>query len=335
MATSITAQLMLAALDKWGIVPKFYKPDWATHNRNAQQGFGPINGFVIHNFGSDTSDPNSLAYLYNGDLARGMPGPLSQFAITDDGTVWVIGWGTANHTGSMAKALHALVVDDKAPLDRDYKPTVRTGDAGSMNGVNPHYLGVEMTYGKAPTSAQRASAVRLAAALMDLLGPGYTGGSVVGHRECTLDRSDPVGVPMGAFRRDVNALLKSGPGRASSDTTTTPAGDDMPITDADAQKIANAVASLAIPNHDPNPGDKTPPATYAAKSYWVMGNWRAADLQNTVAKLRAELAGLSAAVEALAKAQGADASQIAGIVDQAVRDRLAQVRFDVTDSPNA
>jgi hypothetical protein len=114
-----------------------------------------------------------------------------------------------------------------------------------------------------------------------------------------------------------------------------PAGDDMPITDADAQKIANAVASLAIPNHDPNPGDKTPPATYAAKSYWVMGNWRAADLQNTVAKLRAELAGLSAAVEALAKAQGADASQIAGIVDQAVRDRLAQVRFDVTDSPNA
>jgi hypothetical protein len=320
MATSITAQLMLAALDKWGIVPKFYKPDWATHNRNAQQGFGPINGFVIHNFGSDTSDPNSLAYLYNGDLARGMPGPLSQFAITDDGTVWVIGWGTANHTGSMAKALHALVIDDKAPLDRDYKPTVRTGDAGSMNGVNPHYLGVEMTYGKAPTSAQRASAVRLAAALMDLLGPGYTGGSVVGHRECTLDRSDPVGVPMGAFRRDVNALLKSEPGRASSDTTTTPAGDDMPT----PAELWN------VPFKSPTDG-----ASYPASSWLVMANVKAGEARNLAAKALATATATAAAMDALAKAQGADASQIAGIVDQAVRDRLAQVHFDVTDSPNA
>lgn len=219
MATALTADAMLAALAKWGIEPKFYKPDWRTHNRNAAQGFGPLEGFVVHNFGSDASDPNSLAYLYRGDTARGMPGPLSQFAITDDGAVWIIGWGSANHTGSMARALRALVLKDAAPLAADFKPGVRSGDAGSVSGVNDNYLGVEMTYGKAPTAAQRASVVRLAAALMDAL--GYTGGSVIGHRECTVDRSDPVGMSMWQLRRDVNALLKAGPDRAA-DTASKP-----------------------------------------------------------------------------------------------------------------
>lgn len=214
MATALTADAMLAALKKWGIAPKFYRDDWRTHNRNAAQGFGPINGFVVHNFGSDTSDPNSLAYLYRGDNARGMPGPLSQFAITDDGTVWIIGWGSANHTGYMEQGLHALVLKDAAPLDRDYRPT--TTDSAGIGRVNPHYLGVEMTYGKAPTAAQRKSVTLLAAALMDALGAGYTGGSVVGHRECTKVRSDPIGVPMWQLRRDVNALLKSGPTEMSA-----------------------------------------------------------------------------------------------------------------------
>jgi len=215
---------MLAALKKWGIMPKFYKPDWRTHNRDAQQGWGPINGFVVHNFGSDTSDPNSLAYLYNGDLARRLPGPLSQFAITDDGQVWVIGWGAANHTGFMDKDLHALVLKDAAPLAADFKPDGSGSTPSSgMGAVNPHYVGVEMTYGKAPTAAQRTSVARLGAALMDALGTGYTGGSVVGHRECTTQRSDPVGVPMWQLRRDINALLKAGTVAGSGTSTPAPA----------------------------------------------------------------------------------------------------------------
>ena len=227
MATALTADAMLAALKKWGIAPKFYKPDWRTHNRDAQQGWGPIYGFVVHNFGSDVSDPNSLAYLYNGDLARGMPGPLSQFAITDDGQVWVIGWGTANHTGFMDKDLHALVVKDAAPLSADFKPDASGSSPSSgMGAVNPHYIGVEMTYGAAPTAAQRKSVTLLAAALMDACGPGYTGGSVVGHRECTTQRSDPVGVPMWQLRRDVNALLKAG----ATVTTTPPKPVTAPTT---------------------------------------------------------------------------------------------------------
>lgn len=244
MATALTADAMLAALNKWGITPRFYRDDWRTHNRNAAQGFGPINGFVIHNFGSDASDPNSLAYLSRGDLARGMPGPLSQFAITDDGTVWVIGWGTANHTGSMSRALHALILKDAAPLGADYRPGVRAGDAGSISGVNDNYLGVEMTYGKAPTPAQRKSVTLLAAALMDALGAGYTGGSVIGHRECTVDRSDPVGIPMWQLRRDINALLKSGP-TGTAPTPAPAAPEDDMFSDADRATLRAIEQALA------------------------------------------------------------------------------------------
>jgi hypothetical protein len=228
---------MLAALAKWGITPKFYKPDWRDHNRNAVQGWGPIYGFVVHNFGSDTSDPNSLAYLYNGDLARGMPGPLSQFSITDDGQVWVIGWGTANHCGFMDKDLHALVLKDSAPLDRDFRPDSSDATGGGIGKVNPYYIGVEMTYGAAPTDAQRKSVVLLGAALMDALGPGYTGGSCVGHRECTTARSDPTGVPMWQYRRDVNALLKAGPAGA-------PTQEDDMFSDSDRATLKSIELAL-------------------------------------------------------------------------------------------
>jgi len=251
MATALTADAMLAALAKWGITPRFYKSDWRTHNRNAVQGWGPINGFVVHNFGSDTSDPNSLAYLYNGDDARGMPGPLSQFAITDDGAVWVIGWGTANHTGSIDPRLHALVLNDAAPLDADFRPATTFSNNTGTHSINDNYVGVEMTYGKAPTAAQRKSVALLGAALMDALGAGYTGGSVIGHRETDTGRSDPVGIPMWQLRRDINALLKTGPGRtASSAGPLTPAPIPKPAP-APTPEVPDMQPTDIVPGTDP------------------------------------------------------------------------------------
>lgn len=223
MATSITPAIMLAALKRWGITPKFYRPDWQTHNRTAVQGWGPLYGFIVHNFASDISDDSSLAYLYNGDAARNLPGPLSQFAITDDGQVWVIGWGTANHAGTVDTDTHNLIVKDAMPRDRDVKPnTSGASTSGTVKG-GPRYIGVEMTYGaKGPTAKQRAACVRLAAAMAEML--GGTGGSVAGHRECTTTRSDPQFIPMGPFRKEVDALIKAGPsGVASSGTATKPA----------------------------------------------------------------------------------------------------------------
>ena len=327
MATALNEDAMLAALAKWGIEPKFYRADWRTHDRDAQQGFGPIYGFVVHNFGSDISDENSLAYLYRGDNARGMPGPLSQFAIDDDGTVWVIGWGASNHTGSISRALHALVLKDAAPLDADFRPTVRSGDAGSMSRVNDNYIGVEMTYGKAPTAAQRKAVVRLAAAIVDALGPGYTGGSVIGHRECTLDRSDPVGVSMAQLRRDVNALLKAGP----TGTTTPPKITPTPTQEVDPMPTPKDLWQFdGIPAPDPSASNPNwQPDSYLRQTYLQV---RAA---------RADLAALVAVVGELAKGQPLTAEQITAAAKAGASEALdekitdADVALNVTPPPSA
>jgi hypothetical protein len=104
-----------------------------------------------------------------------------------------------------------LVKHDSAPLAADFRPNVNFNSPGTVHHINDNFVGVEMTYGAAPTAAQRATVAKLGAALMDLFGVGYTGGSVVGHREATTDRSDPVGFQMWQLRRDINALLKAGP----------------------------------------------------------------------------------------------------------------------------
>ena len=224
--TTITASDMLAALKKWGITPRFYKADWQSHNRNSVQTWGRLNGFVVHNFASDIADSSSLDYLYRGDSARQLPGPLSQFAITDDGQVWVIGWGVANHCKSVDNDTHALVLKNAMPRDRDVKPNTNGSESSGWVSGNQHYIGCEMTYGnKGPTAAQRASIVRLAAAMMDMLGGisgGYTGGSVIGHREATTTRSDPQAMPMGPVRTSIDALLKKGPGAAPAPAPTPP-----------------------------------------------------------------------------------------------------------------
>ena len=233
----LTADQMLAALAKWGIKPRFYRDNWRTHNRgNRGAGWGPINGFLVHNFASDISDASSLAYLYNGDNARGMPGPLSQFAIDDAGTVWVIGWGRANHGGFGDPGFVDALAYDRLSLTSDYRP--RT--AGSVD-MNARTYGVEMLYGKAPTQAQRDSVVRLAAALMDA--HGYAATSVGGHRESTTQRSDPVGFQMGPLRAQVAALLRTG-STLSKPVTLPKPSNPKPVPEEDDMNIADIVKAV-------------------------------------------------------------------------------------------
>lgn len=224
MATDITADMLLAAFKKRGVKHRFYKDraDFLTHNRNragantsaTKGGFGPIKGVIWHNFGSAGSDTNQLAYLYRGDGdGSSKPGPLCLGGITDDGTIVLMGWGTATHAGPGDPKTLALLESDAMPLDRERTPTYN----GTMKGtlpVNPFFLGFEMCHGpEGPTAAQRKSLVLATAAIMEMLGGpsnGYSGGSAAMHRELTTNRSDPQGVAKdGAMRREVNALLKS------------------------------------------------------------------------------------------------------------------------------
>lgn len=74
---------------------------------------------------------------------------------------------------------------------------------------------------------------------------------------------------------------------------------DMPLTDADVQKVVNGLLNAPVLNHDANPNDDEKPGTYSYKSYGVMANWRAADLQRSVAQLSGQLAGVVKALELL------------------------------------
>lgn len=223
MSTDITADDLLAALTKRGVKFRFFKDkaDFLTHNRNRADantrvtpgGFGPIKGVAGHNFGSTGSDTNQLAYLYRGDgPTSSKPGPLCLGGIVDDGTVVLMGWGTATHAGPSDPKTVKLLESDALPLDREVTPTTNGTSPGTV-AVNPFLLGFEMCHGpEGPTTAQRSALVRATAAIMEMLGGpknGYSGGSFVMHRELTTARSDPQGVKKdGSLRREVNALLR-------------------------------------------------------------------------------------------------------------------------------
>ena len=238
MSTAITADDLLAAFKKRGVKYRFYKDyaDFKTHNRNAAGantsatpgGFGPIRGVVWHNFGSSGTDTGQLAYLYRGDgEGSSKPGPLCLAGITDDGTLVLMGWGTATHAGPADPKVEARARANTMPLDGELRPTTMGTDPGTVP-INPFYLGFEMCHGsEGPTAAQKASLVLATAAIMELLGgirDGYTGGSVMMHRELTYNRSDPQGVPKdGALRAQVTATLKKWATPVAGSGTTTPA----------------------------------------------------------------------------------------------------------------
>ncbi|HXJ66341.1 MAG TPA: hypothetical protein VNN79_21475, partial [Actinomycetota bacterium] len=124
MSTTITPDEFLASLTKWGVKWRFYsnKADWLTHNRNnagnntaaTPGGFGPLRGVVEHNTAS-TSQTGMLTYLYQGDPARQLPGPLCNWATLKTGEVVLMGWGTSNATGPGDPRPDALVRSNSMP----------------------------------------------------------------------------------------------------------------------------------------------------------------------------------------------------------------------------
>lgn len=79
---------------------------WKNRGRPASTGdFDPTAGITVHHTGSTSSRavPNpSLQTLIAG--RSDLPGPLCQFAVAFDGTVYVIAAGRANHAGRVGKS---------------------------------------------------------------------------------------------------------------------------------------------------------------------------------------------------------------------------------------
>ena len=192
----LTPDQIRAALAKFGVQAN-YIPGWETRNRgNLGDGFGPMNGFVVHHTGDDAPDDLDLRVVRDG--RSDLPGPLAQFGLRDNGVVDVIGCGRANHAGTGDSKILDLIRSE----GYDFVLPKPQDDGYDGNG---RFYGVETYYSGSHRPEQYNAMVNLAAAICDA--HGWTGKSVLGHKEWTYTKVDPGSFDMPQFRRDVNARI--------------------------------------------------------------------------------------------------------------------------------
>jgi len=292
VAAPMTPAQWRTAMKKWGVDWAEY-PGWTTRKRPGS--FAPV-GIVIHHTGSD-SGQNSTAYdhflFVEGRPAEGIPGPLCQATDEMDGDVIQGAIGRANHAGSGSSRTLAAIKADNVSLTA----TVRPGP-DDTNG-NGWLYGIEVKFdgGQPMTAKQYDSVVRWAAAICDFY--GWSGGSVVGHKEWSSRKPDPGSTDMAKFRRDVNARLKAGPVVVKPPSISQ--GAVMALTSADLTNI-----NIAAYNANSRYGKDFWTAPSGTGTY--MRN-QIANTQADVAELKTNMATLLAKVDALTK-QEADRYQV-------------------------
>lgn len=231
MAVPMTETQMRNALRKFGVTMKEY-------NGRARPGaFSPV-GVVIHHTGSDGGQ-NSSSYdrflFWDGRESEGIPGALCQVAVEMDGDFIVGTLGRANHAGRGAQNTLNLVRADAAPLNDEINP-----GADAIDG-NAQYYGFEVKYdgGQPMTAKAYDAAVRGAAAICDFY--GWTGQSVIGHREHSRRKGDPGKTAMDKFRRDVDAMIARVNGSSPTPQPQNPEGE---LSVSDVQTILSKLDSL-------------------------------------------------------------------------------------------
>lgn len=206
MATPMTADETLLALRHWQ-VPFQQVDGWRTRNRDHKGPWGPVHGVMLHHTGDDADDVVDLEVVTRG--RAGLPGPLAQFGCDDEGTIWLIGCGRANHAGGGdPRVLHAVIEESYG--GHPPRPREHTGSSGATDG-NDNFYGVEAFYSgqRAPTAQVRRSLVLLAAAICHH--HGWTARSVIGHKEWSSWKHDPGHLDMRSFRAAVAEQLVGGP----------------------------------------------------------------------------------------------------------------------------
>ncbi|MBW1603036.1 N-acetylmuramoyl-L-alanine amidase [Streptomyces sp. JJ66] len=195
MATPLTASSLLTALRREGCTV-VQVGNWRTHNRNHRGPWGPVNGVMIHH--TVTSGSRRTVELCRNGYP-GLPGPLCHGVITKDGRVHLIGHGRTNHAGlGDDDVLRAVIAERRTP-----PPNERNTDG------NRRFYGFEcenLGDGRDPWPAAQLEAIeRVAAAVCRR--HRWNEWSVIGHREWTHHKIDPVGFTMDAMRARIRKRL--------------------------------------------------------------------------------------------------------------------------------
>ena len=241
MAVPMTKSQWESQLRKFGLTMKTYP------GRSRPGAFSPV-GVVIHHTGSDGGQ-NSASYdhflFWEGRASEGIPGALCQATVEMDGDFILGTTGRANHAGKGAANTLALVKADKAPLNGEISP-----NADSLDG-NAQYYGFEVKYdgGQPMTAKAYDTTVRAAAAVCDFY--GWSGQSVIGHREHSRRKNDPGKTAMDKFRRDVDAMIARVNGGTPPAQPNNPEGE---FTVAEADRVISVLGSKLDALHEINSG---------------------------------------------------------------------------------
>jgi hypothetical protein len=215
VASPLNADTLFKALKAEGVKVVEHGA-WRSHNRNHRGAWGPVNGTMVHHTGAYSSEAQITQYCYGGSSA--LPGPLATGVIGRTGTVHLIGNGRANHAGGGdARVLAAVTHEDygsKPPATHEHE-----GSTGAVDG-NAHFYGWEcINSGSGKESwpvAQYVSMVKTQAAILRAhraKGEKWGEKSVISHAEWSDWKSDPRGIDMAKFRKDVAACLAQPAGK--------------------------------------------------------------------------------------------------------------------------
>lgn len=205
MSNPMTADKIISQLKRWNAPTMEYR-NWRTHNRNHKGLFDDVRGLIIHHTGSDGSDQRELLYSGRSDL----PGPLCHFGIDQKGTIYLVGWGRANHAGLGDGNILQLVTSENYSDNTKLTPHVQDTDG------NRYFYGVEIWYNgnHSMTTAQYSSLMLLCGAVAEH--HKWTDKSFIGHGEWSTEKWDP-GISknkmmnMSNVRLDIRDTIKRGP----------------------------------------------------------------------------------------------------------------------------
>ena len=183
-------------LTAWGHPAKRLS-GWRSRRARKDITFDP-RGVIVHHPAAWTTSDKMLFTSGNGVV----PAPLCHFTIDRAGVITLGAAGYANHAGINN---HAAVSKVLAGAGAEIKPGPDTAGYSS----NRATIGVEVKCPGKLNTAQRKAAVALCAAVVIAFGWDRTAVPIGAHKEITRRKPGDPGDDMGAFRRDVIALIKA------------------------------------------------------------------------------------------------------------------------------
>ncbi|GFH34280.1 N-acetylmuramoyl-L-alanine amidase [Streptomyces pacificus] len=211
--------------------------NWRTHNRNSRGPWGPVHGVMVHH--TVTSGTQRTV-----DICRtgysGLPGPLCHVVVAKDGTIYLVGYGRANHAGpGDGDVLRAVIAETPA----------RPRDDDADTDGNAHFYGFEcenLGDGKDPWPQAQLEAIERAAAAVCRY-HGWGPRSVIGHLEWQPGKIDPRGFTMDSLRDRIGDRLAVDPEPAQPEQ---PAAVGGPYTVEAGDTLSAVGRELGVPWKD-------------------------------------------------------------------------------------